>query len=236
MTALNNASMKTVVETFIIEETQELIYDNDKLDQWNKRVAELGLTGQTKIVAPEKSPIPFLHMKAPLVRVFETLCPRKVSISEYDKTPIPVEILDLVALSKKEQYFTGIQIWYDDETPDPVCVGLVEEYYTYSAGYNRIQSYKSKGEAEAAKLADSKVKDFSTNLLATYLIGRWADVKASLEELTARAKKVFIANSLNEYSLKIKKFQRYIDDLELEANKRFGYTEGNPDSLFGMEF
>ena len=48
----NHPAMKTVVETFVIEETQELIYDNEKLDKWNKYVEELGLTGQTKIITP----------------------------------------------------------------------------------------------------------------------------------------------------------------------------------------
>lgn len=127
----NSASMKTVVETYIIEETQELIYDNEKLDQWNNLVKELGLTGQTKIQAKDKSPIPFLHMKQTHIAVFETLCPRKVKVQEYDKTPIPVEILDLVALSVKEKYFNKIEIWYDDKTPDPACIGFAGEWLVY---------------------------------------------------------------------------------------------------------
>ncbi|MFA5234148.1 MAG: hypothetical protein WC390_07095 [Sulfurimonas sp.] len=41
----NSNEMKTIVETFIIEETAELIYDNDKLDKWNELVDTLGLQG-----------------------------------------------------------------------------------------------------------------------------------------------------------------------------------------------
>jgi hypothetical protein len=54
----NHESMKTIVETFLIEETIDLIYDNEQLDKWNKHVQELGLIGQTKIVQTDKSPIP----------------------------------------------------------------------------------------------------------------------------------------------------------------------------------
>src|SRR5688572_22578206 len=119
----NSSEMKTVVETFVIEETAELIYDNEKLDKWNELVGDLGLSGQTKIIKPTKSPIPFMHLKTSMKNVFEVLCPRKVAVEEYDVTPIPLEILELVALSKKEGYFTSIEIWYDEKSPDPVCVG-----------------------------------------------------------------------------------------------------------------
>ncbi len=192
--------MKTVVETFIVEETQELIYDNEKLDQWNKRVEELGLVGQTRIKKNEKSPIPFLHMKAHLVNVFETLCPRKVDVKEYDKGAIPVEIIDLIALSVKEEYFNKIEIWYDDETPDPICVGLKQnsqfdaKYPTWSRGLDK------------------------------FLIGRWADVKASLEELTEKAKVLFIKKKRSDYEKQIKDYQRSLEDVQTEADRQFGFT------------
>jgi hypothetical protein len=232
-TALNNSSMKTVVETFVIEETQELIYDNEKLDQWNKHVSSLGLKGQTKIVAPEKSPIPFLHMKLPLVRVFETLCPRKVDIVDYDKTPIPVEILDLVALSKREQYFTKIEIWYDDETPDPACVGYIGKYYTYDRSYKTMAFYPSREEAERAKASDANVYGTNFSTEAQYLIGRWADVKMSLPELTAKAKAIYVQERTDNFNKEILKAQRGIADLEMDANSRFGYTVEN-NSSFGI--
>ena len=37
----NSSEMKTVVETFIIEETADLIYDNEQLDKWNELVDKL---------------------------------------------------------------------------------------------------------------------------------------------------------------------------------------------------
>jgi hypothetical protein len=196
----NSASMKTVVETYIIEETQELIYDNDKLDQWNKLVGELGLVGQTKIVKPEKSPIPFLWMNTALVATFTELCPRKVLVAEYDKTPIPVEALSLVALSVKESYFEKIQVWYNDKNPDPVIVGIIKgadfdpKYPTWDRGYEY------------------------------YLLARWSDVKASLAELTDRARRLFVLRRKGELTNIIKRYQSDIDELEPEADKMFGFA------------
>ena len=119
----NASDMKTTVETYLVEEVSELIYDGEKLDRWNDLVAQLGLTGQRSVVKPEKSPIPFLIMNEQIKAVFETLCPNKVDVSEYNQMPIPVEILDLISLSVKEEYFGEIQIWYDEKQKDPVCVG-----------------------------------------------------------------------------------------------------------------
>jgi hypothetical protein len=201
----NSASMKTEVETFIIEETQELIYDNEKLDQWNKLVNELGLHGQTKVVVVDKSPIPFLWMNKALVATFTELCPRKVKVADYDKTPIPVEALSLVSLSIKENYFAEIQVWYNDKNPDPAIIGKMRnkdfdpKYPTWESGFDY------------------------------YLLARWSDVKASLEELTERAKKLFILRRKNEVGGIIKKYQRDLDDVEQDANNLFGFggTESN---------
>ena len=70
----NSEAMSTVVETFVIEETAELIYDGEALENWSNLIQELGLKGQTQIVKPEKSPIPFMHMKKGLVETMKILC------------------------------------------------------------------------------------------------------------------------------------------------------------------
>jgi hypothetical protein len=223
----NSASMKTVVETYIIEETQELIYDNEKLDQWNKRVAELGLTGQTKIQAKDKSPIPFLHMKATMINVFAQLCPRKVDIKDYDKTPIPVEILDLAALSVKEQYFCKIEIWYDDKTPDPACIGIMGRWIVYRKNYSHIGEFAT--EAEALALKDhAEYQNHYFEETARYLIGKWADVKQSFEELAAKAKNLFIATQKSTIENTIREEKRKLENLEHRANVQFGFEDAGP--------
>jgi hypothetical protein len=191
----NSTQMRTVVETYVIEEVQELIYDNEKLQQWNDHVAELGLEGQKQLVKPEKSPIPFLFMNKRLVEVFETLCPTKEDIKKFGATPIPVEILGLVALAQREQYFKKIEVWYDNESPDPAVIGFVrgEGKETYMDSYwNR------------------------------YLIGRWADVKASFEELAVRAKARWIPQHIASLKDSISFYERQIASAEKDAVQRFG--------------
>jgi hypothetical protein len=195
----NNQSMQTVVETFIIQETSELIHDNEALSKWNDRVNELELEGQREIVSVDKSPIPFLWMNTGLISTFSVLCPTKVKVEKYSKTPIPVEILDLISLSKKENYFDFIEIWYNDQDKDPVAVGyLVDQEYKSKEGWYH-QHYSKK-----------------------YLIGRWADVKASLDSLTIKAKALWISSTIGTLKQEIRDRQRKIEDVEEAANNQFG--------------
>lgn len=191
--------MKTIVETFIVEETSHLIYDNDALDKWNSVVDELGLKGQTNVIVKDKSPVPFLWMNSSLIETFRLLCPTRVLVEVYDKSPIPLEILQLLQLSVKEHYFDKIQIWYNETDKDPVCIGLKvkPEYLNKEEYYWNVYSEK-------------------------YLIGRWADVKASLDSLIALAKSVFIQSTTKEYEQKIRDYKRNIEDIQTEADRKFG--------------
>lgn len=202
--------MATVVETFFIEETVNLIHDGDALAKWNEKVTELGLEGQREVVAIDKSPIPFLWMNQAVIATFETLCPTKVSINEYSKQPIPVELLETVSLCVKENYFDGIKVWYNDKQKDPVLVG-----------------YKMK---DGKSFGNNWESDYYSE---RYLIGRWADVKASLDSLIQRAKAVFISAQKTELSMMIKQQQRMLEDVELNAEVKFG---GGMPSTPGLPF
>lgn len=197
--------MKTVVETYLVEETIDLIHDADSLQKWGDLVAHLGLTGQTQVQKDEKSPIPFLWMNKSLIEMFSILCPSKVPIESYSKMPIPLEILDLVALSKREDYFYKIEIWFDEKTPDPVCIGYRE-------------SVESNG----------KDKWYLDYYAERYLIGRWSDVKASFAELIERAKKRFISEKSNELRRKIKDATRELEDIEDSADRLLGSSVVRP--------
>jgi hypothetical protein len=218
----NSKEMKTVVETFVIEETQELIYDNEKLENWNRLVEELGLKGQETIISPEKSPIPFLHINTQLSNTFETLCPRKVLVEEYSITPIPVEILSLISLSKKENYFDKIEIWYDDKTPDPVCIGFKGYFYEIDWYSNSNQALKGMQFKTKQEVLDAGGKNPLFREEAKYLIGKWGDVKHTFSELKKMATKRFKAENINDLQKRIKDAQRDIDDLETKAFDRFG--------------
>jgi|GEM_PF-2325828 len=196
----NNQSMATVVETFLVEETINLIHDVDALQKWNEKVSELGLEGQKEVlVVKDKSPIPFMWMNDALIATFETLCPTKVDVAKYNKTPIPLEILDLVSLSRNEGYFYKMEIWYNEKEKDPVCIGYAENIENTNPDPWYKQYYAKK-----------------------YLIGRWADVKASLDTLTNRARAIFIAAAKSAYEQQIRDAKRHIEDIENTANNKFG--------------
>ena len=232
----NHNQMKTVVETFIIEETAELIYDNEKLDQWNELVSELGLEGQTKIRKKEKSPIPFLCMNTVLVKTFETLCQRKVDITKYNATPIPVEILDLVALSKKEDYFDDIEIWYDEKDPDPACIGIC---YT-----NWIVSYEDKNRSQITDLTKAKATILAAETGGKisnyswykneYLIGKWADVKRSFEELKKMAANRYFIEHSNKLNSEIIEAKQKLEMLKHDTYRMFG--NDNVSTEFDLPF
>jgi hypothetical protein len=223
----NSEMMKTIVETFLIEENIELIYDNEKLEKWNNLVTQLDLKGQSQIVKPCKSPIPFLHMKKGIVEIFSTLCPVRVNIREFNITPIPVEILDLISLSEREQYFGEMQIWYDDKKPDPACVGIIQNWILHEPhSYNQMKGqpeFHSKSDADNHLMVNSITADVyhCSWKDVYYLIGRWADVKQSIEELKATAIKRFIDEESNQLQKTLKETQRKIDDLQTLAFDKF---------------
>lgn len=194
----NNTSMATVVETFFVEETINLIHDNDALAKWNEKVDELGLSGQKTVVKTGKSPIPFLWMNDAIVHTFEILCPTRSDINEYNKTPIPVELLEVVSLCVKENYFEKIKVWYNEKQKDPVIVGYVQKEGKDLGGWD-LNYWGQK-----------------------YLIGRWADVKASLDQLIERARKMFTQSETIRLKKEIRDRQRELEDIESTVENKFG--------------
>lgn len=199
--------MATVVETFYVEETVNLIHDNDALAKWNEKVNELGLEGQKTVVKTDKSPIPFLWMNEALVSAFEVLCPSKTEMEKYDKTPIPLELLEVVSLCKREDYFDLVEVWFNEREKDPVIIG-----YKYNLGSSESDWWrKSRGDK--------------------YLIGRWADVKASLDALVKRAKNLFFQSETLRLKQQIRDSQRHLEDLESIIERKFGNAMPITDDL-----
>lgn len=222
----NSSDMNTQVQTYLIEETMSLIYDGEKLERWNSLVSDLGLSGQSTIVKTDKSPIPFMHMKKGVVHIFETLCPVSVKVEDFSITPIPVEILDLIALSKREGYFSSIYIRYDDRQPDPVCIGVKEKWVLhYKGNYNEVNKLVFDSRASAEKYcADNGLDHVAYHTSwndEQYLIGKWADVKRSIPELKKMAMERHMEVEGAKHRKTIKESQRALDDLEIDAIEYF---------------
>lgn len=223
----NSKEMATAVETFLVEETTSLVYDNEALAKWNEQINELGLTGQTKIVKNDKSPIPFLYMKKSIVNILKELCPRESEVSKYNADTIPMEILDLIALSKREGYFDSIHIWYDEKTPDPVCVGQIcTDWYVEHEDKNiERKTGMLKHEAEAYLVSINNKGEIGCydwgHYLKYYLIGKWGDVKRSFEELKEMATKRYIARESNEFKKRMIEAKRGLEDVEIKAFEAF---------------
>ena len=222
LVANNSEEMKTQVQTYLIEETKELIYDNEKLEEWENLVKKLGLEGQTNIQKPTKSPIPFLCMNDIQINIISTLCPRHVEIDEYNLTPIPVELLEMVALSMREEYFQRIEIWYDEKEKCPAVVGITGHFYESSWHNDSNESLKGQEFNSVSEAIDAGAKHVNFHEVGKYLIGKWADVKEDFVQLAQRAKERFCMTERTNQERIIKDAKRKLEDLNIESFQKFG--------------
>jgi len=121
------------VESFLIEEVQTLVTEQEDLAQWQKLVNECGMSGQTERSVEGKSPIPFPVMTRGMVNVYNTLCPQHEKAETYKTGTIPLRVLSLIALCKQEKYFNKLEIWHNDTKPDPILVGFPKDSWGSSA-------------------------------------------------------------------------------------------------------
>lgn len=206
-------SMKTIVETFVQEEVSELVLEGDKLDEWKVLVKEMNLVGQDILAVPKKSPIPFLYMKSNMDRMFTVLCPVKTNIEDFNKTPIPLEILKMVSLANAEEYFDKIEIWYDDKTPDPVCVGQVKMWGEWN-------NYKWRTLEEASIGLGIELGNYSYQT-SNYLIGKWGDVKYSFEKLMEMAMNRRLKSERTRLEENVKEAEKGLNDIIINNENYF---------------
>ena len=104
-----------------------MVVDAKSLDKWKVQCTKLGLKGQLKLVNKEDaSPIPFPVMTDQQNKIYTCLLLQHDAVKDYNKQPIPMRVLSLIALAEKENYFKDIRIWSDYTAPDPLVVGTVQ--------------------------------------------------------------------------------------------------------------
>ncbi len=209
--------METTVETFLQEDVKSLIYEPNDLTRWHNLVKELKLKGQQHVAQPNKSPIPFLRLNSQFVKVFETLCPAVETVESFSFSPIPLEILELISLSARENYFGQINIWYDDTNPDPVAIGRTGQWAEMV-----IKTLKEKDFNTRQEVLDAGGQHPHFYTTGYYLIGRWGDVNRSFAELKEMAKARFIKSETMRWESNLSKVYRQIFDVEVEAFNLFG--------------
>jgi hypothetical protein len=214
------------IETYIIEETQNLIYEDNDLQEWNKLAEEIGLTKQAQLAQKGKSPIPFLPMNTRITNILTELCPTSVDIKNYTLTPIPLEVLKLISLSIRERYFGDIKIMYDETSKDPACIGITPGVWIDNASGSKQSQYgafHSKEEAgkyiEENNLEGHRPYSYGGQ---KYLMARWADIKQSWEELAERAKDRFCASKSAQLEKEINEKKTDLLNIKNEAVIKFG--------------
>lgn len=193
-----NHEMKTQVELYFDKELSDITFDGDSLDEWKELSKELGMEKQLSLAKGKESPIPFPYMNTSMERVYGTLCPMIVDFKEYNKTPIPLEVMKQIAFCVKENHFNSIEIWSDDKQPDPLVVGKTGYWIVYDKSYSHIKD--SNGDdlrfnthKEVLKYKeDNNLYAVQFNEEAKYLVAKWGDVKRSFTELKEMAKERFV--------------------------------------------
>ena len=108
---------------FLIKEHETTLFEPSEIEQWKTLVNELGLVEQERLIQENKSPLPFSLMTEAEDTIYKKILPQQVDYKKYSEEAIPLQVLDVIALCLKEQYFDKIQIWYNRNNPDPMVIG-----------------------------------------------------------------------------------------------------------------
>lgn len=170
------------VQIYFNEEVKDIVFNSEQQTEWQKLAKELGLNNQLELSDEDKSVVPYQWMNTNLINICSTLCPTQVLVENYDKEPLPLEVMQQLAFVKRENHFEHVEVWYNDKSPDPFLVGTKCGFYTYTEGNwdGRSETFKTRKEAEKVAHKDSSV--YTTND-KKYLIARWGDEKKSFKQL-----------------------------------------------------
>lgn len=152
-----------LVETYEVTET---FHDGPECDaEAIKLIEHLGLEGQkelVKIVDNKEARCPYRLMTAQEVFVYGTLCPQRTNITKYKSGPIPLRVLQVAAHA--QELFSHILVLHpkDPKEPDPVLVGVENDYQWYNLGQ-----------------------------LKPSILARWGDILEPFDVLANRAADVF---------------------------------------------
>lgn len=188
-------------ETFDVGNKALLL--GDKEDDVFEAINELGLKGQKQLIKNQAGKvIPFPKMNTYELRVWRIYCPTSQKIEDYDGSPIPYEILNVLKLVKDKKYFDTkqgngekkiegwLEVWSEArEDIDPLVVGVINTKKKYDWGW-------SSGDKEYYLIARWGMSLRKFEEVAQIAIDRWkgkrsARAKAVLNSLDVDATRYF---------------------------------------------
>ena len=129
------------VETFECSETASEPIEAS--EEAIRLIDEMELDGQRELVSQvadsgRPGRFPFRMMTADEFNVYKAVCPTAIELSKYNASPIPLRVLQCIALCKMyPDQFDRIEIWdkTSSEIKDPVAVAFCGSYAPKSKTY-----------------------------------------------------------------------------------------------------
>jgi len=178
-----------------LPELKDTLFDSEKIEEHKRLMQELGINPDS--VDQPKSPCPYPLMDKVTRKMFELLLPDRYELKDYNRSPIPLEVLRRLKHAQDEEYFDKIFIRTTDEMPDPVAIGM-----RYASDHDRNNGYTWN-----AKM---------------FLIARWGDVVRPFSELWERATKVMTANRKDDMQRQIEDGERELRRLDAYVRQELG--------------
>jgi hypothetical protein len=116
------------IETYECEETA-----SEPIEACEEALAiaqKCGLSGQMKSFRKTENGhdarCPYRQITKDESAIFSVLCPKRSRVTDYDSSPIPLRVLQVIAHAQSLEFFSRIEVWDKDspEVKDPVLVGL----------------------------------------------------------------------------------------------------------------
>jgi len=210
-----------IVQKYYMEENKDLIHDEEQLEEWNELANKLGVTSETK-GKTKALPIPFEPLTQNIENVISELCPSSCDYKLYRDGTIPLEVLRVIDLAEKEEYFCEIKIYYDRETPDPFLIGDAGHWYEMDFYDDSKHSIKDKKFKTKKEVEENGGKHPAIMTITRFLMAKWGDVEKSFDELKRMAYEKNISKTKAECENSILDLQNKIAKCENEAKLDFG--------------
>lgn len=172
---------------------------------------------------------PYVLLTKNLDNIFSTLCPVKTPIEDYSTNAIPSIVLNEIALCQEKKLFSTYHIWYDDVTPDPVCIATkeswridekisgktIEEYGVFLTQDETINKIIELGKTNTHKPYHASWSD------KKYIIARWGDELRDMKELSKIAREKYIIQNKSRLTKKMVEAKSELELLEVSADEMF---------------